>query len=110
MKNNIPTSFQLGGITYTVVQTDARPEGIKDTCTGHVIYSKGLVEVFNNHTGYKCTDEYKELSFYHELLHAIFTAMGKYDLSDDEELVEGMANLLHQFIKTAKYEGQVQEV
>ena len=104
MQNKIPTSFQLGGITYKVVQADTRPEGIKDTCTGHIIYSKGLVEVFNNHVGYKCTDEYKQLSFYHELFHAIFTTMGKEEMSGDEELVEGMANMLHQFMKTAEYE------
>ena len=44
-----------------------------------------------------------EASFYHELVHAMLETMGKHTLSEDEELVEGLANQLHQFMKTAEY-------
>ena len=44
-----------------------------------------------------------EASFCHELVHAMLETMGKHTLSEDEELVEGLANQLHQFMKTAEY-------
>lgn len=45
-----------------------------------------------------------ENTFFHELLHAIFHMMGKYELYKDEELIHTMAGLLHQSFKTAKYD------
>jgi hypothetical protein len=102
--DNIPTSFSLGGTTYSVKLSNVRPEGIRNDTTGHVCYPTNTIEIFTNHTGFTCTESYKELSFYHELVHVIFSTMGKEDLSGNEELIEGFANLLHQFIKTSKYE------
>jgi hypothetical protein len=101
---NIPKSFQLGGITYTVDVTDNREAGIKNNQTGTIVYALNKVFIYNDHVGYVATDDYKELSFYHELVHGILTAMGKSDMNNDEEFVEGFASYLHQFTKTVKYD------
>lgn len=100
----IPKSFELGGCTYTVEITDIKPEGTRDSTTGTIIYPINKIMIYSNHTGYICTDNYKESSFYHEMVHGILATMGKSDLNDDEDFVEGFANILHQVIKTSKYE------
>ena len=46
------------------------------------------------------TPQATEVTFYHELVHAILFAMGK--MQHDEEFVENFGNLLHQFNKTVK--------
>jgi hypothetical protein len=100
----IPKSFELGGVTYNVEFSDNRPERVRNTVTGEIIYPLSKVVLYNNHVGYTSTLQYKELSFYHELIHGILTNMGKDELNDDEGFVEGFANLLHQYMKTSKYE------
>jgi len=102
--NNIPISFQLGGITYSVELTDKRNVGDKNSLTGNIIYPLNKVNIYTDHVGYVSTDDYRELSFYHELVHGILTAMGKNDMNNDEKFVDGFASYLHQFIKTVKYE------
>lgn len=102
--NLIPKTFELGGSNYTVVSTDKRPEGISSSTCAHVIYSKNLIEIFNNHIGYEAADDYKTLSYYHEITHAILRAMGRDDLNDDESFVETFSNFLHQIMKTSKFE------
>ena len=102
--NKIPKSFELGGCTYTVEVTDNRPEGVKNTITGEICYSSSTIKIYKNHVGYECTEDYKLLSFYHELIHGILTAMGKSEMNDDEGFIESFANFLHQFMKTVKYE------
>lgn len=44
-----------------------------------------------------------EVTFYHELVHAILFSMGK--MTHDEEFVENFGSLLHQFNKTVKDDG-----
>lgn len=47
-------------------------------------------------------DEHCEHTFYHELFHALFEAAGKPDLSKDEELVDVLGGLLHQYMTTKR--------
>lgn len=98
---NIPKSFQLGGSTIIVSKVDDVMEGSK---VAWCDLPTGRIRVSNSHCGTPCTTDYMEASFNHELVHAILQTMGKYELNKDEEFVEGFANLLHQFTKTAKYE------
>lgn len=46
------------------------------------------------------TPQATEVTFYHELVHAVLFTMGKTDHS--EEFVENFGGLLHQFNKTVK--------
>ena len=41
-----------------------------------------------------------EATFYHELVHAMLEMIGRDDLNQDEQFVDNMGNLLHQFDKT----------
>jgi len=44
-----------------------------------------------------------EHTYFHELVHCILHTIGRTKLSDDEELVDMVAGLLHQSVKTAVY-------
>lgn len=96
----IPKKFTLGGTEYSVEISDS---SIDNNVVAQVSYPEALVSVSSKSKGKRCTEAYMEASFYHELVHAMLETMGKHTLSDDEELVEGLANQLHQFMKTAEY-------
>ena len=96
----IPIKFTLGGTEYRVKIEDS---SIDNAVVAQVSYPEALVSVSSRSKGKKCTADYMEASFYHELVHAMLETMGKHTLSEDEELVEGLANQLHQFMKTADY-------
>ena len=96
----IPIKFTLGGTEYRVKIEDS---SIDNAVVAQVSYPEALVSVSSRSKGKKCTAGYMEASFYHELVHAMLETMGKHTLSEDEELVEGLANQLHQFMKTAEY-------
>jgi len=94
----IPSSFTLGGSNIDVVFTDSKM-GKEVGQLNFVICKIFVAKEFN---GYKCTGDYMETTFYHELVHGILDSMGRHTLSEDEEFVEGFANLLHQYEKTKK--------
>lgn len=98
-KNLIPSSFELGGTTYKVEQVDNLLEGDN---VAFINFPTSTVRIANQFKGSTCSASYKEVSFYHELVHGILDTMGQSELSSDEVFVEGFANLLHQYIKTAK--------
>lgn len=97
----IPKTFSLGGRDYTVSLVDNHLIG---TNVAYIDFPKCTVTIANQFKGTICTQDYKESTFLHELTHGILDTLGYSKLSEDEELVEGFANLLHQYLKTAKYE------
>ena len=85
----IPTSFQLAGIVWKVVETDA----ISDM--GHCDSEAATIRLRSD-----LPDQVKQATFCHELQHAILFAMGRTD--HDEREVDAQGNLLHQFLTTYK--------
>ena len=93
----VPKSFTLGAIPYTVsfkkiLLDDQEMAGAVDYNTQ---------KVFVNKMG--SANESIEQTFYHEALHCIMHALGRYDLREDEEFIEQTSQLLYQLIKTSKY-------
>lgn len=87
---NIPKKFKLGGVTWKVEEVDALGGSFgqtelwdaKITIVGHL------------------KPDVKAQTFLHELIHAVLFSMGK--RNHDEELVDGMATLLHQYLDQQK--------
>jgi len=94
----IPKTFQLGGSTINVELTDNK----LGSHVGQFNFPLNKIYISKEWNGQICSADYMETSFYHELTHGILDFMGKHSLSEDEEFVEGFANLLHQFEKTKK--------
>lgn len=90
----IPTSFELGGTTWKVVQRK-RLKGRYGDCD----INKQQIQIKAD-----IPNDLKEQTFYHELVHAIQIAMGYNSDDHDEVFTDAFAVFLHQFVKTAKYE------
>lgn len=90
----IPSTFQLMGKTYTVKVIP------KDQWSDAEVWGD-----FNPATNeirvVKLGDDATEQTFYHELMHAILTAMN-HKLNRDETFVDLVSGLLHQALKTSK--------
>ena len=97
MRWQIPESFDLANRTYTVRwMTGAEEKKYSDedgNCRveeAQVLIRKGKHKDYRDHT------------FLHELMHAVFNAAGREKEYEDEGLVDSVAGLLHQFFKTKK--------
>ena len=99
--NFIPRSFQLLGRTYTV-RVD--PTVMQKSRWGEISFREGIITLYPEGSDISVNREMVENTFYHELINAILTACGREDLSSDENLVEILGGLLHQFEKTATYD------
>jgi hypothetical protein len=99
---NIPISYQLAGTDWKVVwdNTKLNNQGDYGTCS----HSESMITLSTT-IGLKNLSEGKmEQTFYHELVHSILDSIHERELSDNEKFVDNFANMLHQFIKSAKYE------
>jgi len=85
----IPRTFQLAGITWRVVETDA----ISDM--GHCDAETATIRLRAD-----LSAQLKQATFCHELQHAIRYMSGQSE--HDEREVDAQGNLLHQFLTTAK--------
>lgn len=85
----IPRSFQLAGITWRVVETDA----ISDM--GHCDSEAATIRLRSD-----LSPQVKQATFCHELQHAIRYMSGETD--HDEKVVDQQGNLLHQFLNSQK--------
>lgn len=90
----IPTSFQLGGITWKVVLRKRLPGKY-----GECDLAKTTIYVREN-----IDQELKEQTFCHELAHAIQFAMGISQENHDEQQIDAFATFLHQFLTSAQYD------
>lgn len=75
--------FKLAGCTWEVVETEMPDLGSTNPDECRILINK------------KLTKQDKDVTFYHELVHAIMFTMGERD--QDERFVEGFAQLLYQY-------------
>lgn len=87
----IPKTFKLGGITWKVREIANLAN------LGETHRDKGLIHIRKEIEA----EAYKEMVFYHELVHAIKFSMGDAGPHDEKE-VDGFAYLLHQYLVTAR--------
>ena len=97
----IPILVQLGGSTIQVLKVD---NGINGNKVGECSLTASTIKITTECNNKPTSNDYQEASYYHELVHGILQTMGEFDKDSDERFVEGFANLLHQAIKTAKYD------
>jgi SprT-like family len=88
----IPTTFDLGGTSWSVGEQDYLPGALGTTDN-----QKASIALLKN-----LPKQAKEQTFCHELVHAILFAMGKPGAEHGEEFVDCFATFLHQYFKTAK--------
>lgn len=88
----IPSTFEMGGIVWTVEEMDVIPGamGCTSNADAKVVLLKNL------------TPQVKFQTFLHELAHVIMFSMGKSGDQHDEQFVDAFATFFMQYLKTAK--------
>jgi len=94
----IPKSFTLINRTYDVV---AFTPNMGDVAEAHGAMSREKALVWLN-TEDSSSAESLAHTFFHELAHALLEAASRDKLSDNEELVDQLGALLHQYMQTKK--------
>jgi hypothetical protein len=92
----IPKRFKMGAVDFKVKmlnKVDAEDSlGLSDNDEAWIKLKRGLNRQRLEHT--MC----------HELMHCLFWAAGRDDLGEDEQLVDVMGALLHQYLETQRGE------
>lgn len=91
----IPQSFTIFGQEYLVKFVDSVDS--KDSC-GECVPMENEIRIKKN-----MPLSLQEQTFYHELCHCLLTNLSYGKLNDDEDLVDRLAQGLHQVMKTSKY-------
>ena len=86
----IPKEFRLFGKTWKVTQ----PYKVyTDNRDGECNYRKATIKLRRT-----MDKENKEITYIHEILHAVYDALGYPELRDDEELIDRQSKALHQVL------------
>jgi hypothetical protein len=97
-KNRIPKSFTLGGLKFKVeTKEKVKPAG------GSSDPFECIIQISKTVKNSKCSEDYQRQTFYHELVHQIFIALGELKLSDKEKLIQRFSLLLDQFEQTKEF-------
>lgn len=95
MNNIIPNNFLIGACEFNTHMV----EDIDDTGLGRSTECLGIIKLAKEWQGKELPKSSIEKTFFHELLHMFFDAIGEKELSDNERLVDSLSLLLHQYIK-----------
>jgi len=88
-------TFNLGSKIYTVVEKE-----FDDNKQGSCYPELGRIFIANKLNGIDIPTTSKQQTLYHELIHVVLHELGYFDLSRNEQLVQQIAILLHQFETT----------
>lgn len=93
----IPKTFSLGGFTYTVERVDSL-----DDEYAHIDPEIQTVRLLKaRRSGPNAA--FMGQAFCHELAHGCLLHMGRADLYEDEELVDGIGQMLYQYETTKRH-------
>lgn len=93
----IPSQFQIINRWYSVVDQTPSSHTKDDPCFGECDSNIGRIYL----NGPEIPDRISlEQTFLHELIHACLDAIGKSKLSKDEDFVDALAAVLHQYMIT----------
>lgn len=90
--------FYIGAVKWSVNEV----EKIQDNYSGESDAFNETITIAKSSKENKFSENYKELTLYHEAVHAWLDSLGYHKLSSDEAFVQGMAILIHQFENTKK--------
>jgi len=95
----LPRRFALTGHVIQIKRVKELASNC--SCDGRYWQSRNLIEI-------QCPDEgkwaasYTDHVLWHEIMHAVFSAAGRDDLSADESLVDAVGGLVAQVVRTLK--------
>jgi hypothetical protein len=103
-KHSIPKSFMLFGQRFEV-NTHNEIIDKNTAIDGQMNYGLNKIEICSlNDRREWLSEDYKQMVFWHEVVHAILSAIEENELNDNEKFVTLMGNCLHQISKTMEFE------
>jgi len=103
-KIKIPTQFELGGLTISVVYEKNLTD--KSGCVAQARMKVNEIALQENVTGVKIPVECVEESLFHELTHCVLQMMSEMELNNNEKFVSVFSQYLHQAFKTMEYKDE----
>ena len=92
----VPERFELYGTTFKV--RDRAPSHFSTRNTyGHYIYEDGVIEINS-----QIPDRIRLQTFFHEFFHCALEELGFHNESAREDMVDGLAQLTVQMLRTAR--------
>lgn len=95
----IPETYTLGGIQRNVIKKQTLDS---EDCYGFYDSVTKDILIAETSEGKRIKKEEKELTYLHELVHAILDVMGEKRLYSNEKFVSSMSTFLYEALKTAK--------
>lgn len=86
-------SVKILGTIYKISEVEVVNKG--EPRKGEINYLTGEIKIDRT-----MPEDFKNQTLMHEILHAVFEALGYADLGEDEEKVQGIASALHQIFTT----------
>ena len=100
---NIPDSIQVAGQQITVEIVEKLGTNLGCCCLAQSFIRIAKKYMCNNEEQEQ-SDNSKEQTFWHELVHCILIAMGEHDLSANEKFVSVFSGFLFEAINASGYE------
>ena len=100
MAFKIPASFWLYGQKIYVSMVPNLVE--EQDVVGEALYRHNVIHLQCNTESVNRPVSHIGVTFFHEMLHMIFSVLDEGELRKNEKLIEGMAQLLHQAFITAE--------
>lgn len=94
----IPRKVRIGGLVFTVKRV--KPSELEVAKEGEIDYRAQTITLCDPGT------EYIHVTFLHECLHGMFEALGMDSSKHDEQLIDGLAHQLHQFLTENVIQGK----
>ena len=94
----IPERFDIFGKTFSVSCNESAL--VNESDQGHAGYRDETIVLLPPDNMYKYSRQSREQTFCHELFHHWFAALNLPELQNDEQLVDNLGSLLHQFMES----------
>lgn len=104
VKGSIPRAFTLFGQKYTIDQHSEIIDKNPDV-DGQITYGTNQISIRTiNDRREWLSEDYKQMVFWHEVIHAILHNIQEDELNSNEKFVSLMGNSLHQVVKSMEFE------
>jgi hypothetical protein len=91
------SKFTLGATEWSVEEVEKFDS---TTQLGESSIGETKIRISKTWSNTLVSEQSKEATIYHEVVHAILDTLGEFDLSQKEEFVQKFSVLMHQFEKT----------
>lgn len=91
--------FTLGATKWTVEEIEQFKSSSQ---LGESLMGETKINISKTWCNEKVSDQSKDATLYHEVVHAMLDSLAYYELSQNEKLVQGLSVLMKQFEETKK--------